>query len=93
MLELLSAKKANFIIHMLSKESITLILLFTLILALVVGGYGLFIWFVINVMQGGAAFGLLFVAVIAGVASFFNPCAFPLLPVLMTSQNRLLKTQ
>jgi len=69
--------------NMLSKESITLIFLFTLILALVVGGYGLFIWFAINVMQGGAAFGLLFVAVIAGVASFFNPCAFPLLPAFL----------
>lgn len=31
-------------------------------------------------MLGGAAYGLLFVAAIAGVASFFNPCAFPLLP-------------
>jgi len=62
------------------KQSTRLILLFLIILALVVGGYGLFIWFIVNVMKGGAAFGLLFVAAVAGVASFFNPCAFPLLP-------------
>jgi len=68
---------------MLPKESITLILLFIFILALVAGGYGLFIWFVITIMKGGAAFGLLFVAVVAGVASFFNPCAFPLLPAFL----------
>jgi len=68
---------------MLPKESITLVFLFILILALVAGGYGLFIWFVINIMKGGAAFGLLFVAVVAGVASFFNPCAFPLLPAYL----------
>ena len=68
---------------MLSKESITLILLFTVILALVAGGYGLFIWFVLNIMAGGAAYGLLFVAAVAGIASFFNPCAFPLLPAYL----------
>ena len=68
---------------MLSKESITLIFLFTVILALVAGGYGLFIWFVVNIMAGGAAYGLLFVAAVAGIASFFNPCAFPLLPAYL----------
>ncbi len=62
------------------KDWSKLIFLFFIIFVLVAGGYGLFIWFVINIMKGGAAFGLLFVAVVAGVASFFNPCAFPLLP-------------
>ena len=65
--------------------SVKLILLFILILALVTGGYSLFIWFVLNIMQGDAAFGLLFVAVIAGVASFFNPCSFPVLPAYLAS--------
>ena len=60
-----------------------LIFLFLIILALVAGGYGLFIWFVINIMKGTAAYGLLFVATIAGIASFFNPCAFPLLPAYL----------
>jgi len=68
---------------MLLKGSGKLIFLFLIILALVAGGYGLFIWFVINIMKGGAAYGLLFVAAIAGVASFFNPCAFPLLPAYL----------
>ena len=72
---------------MLSKESITLILLFTLILALVAGGYGLFIWFVITIMKGGAAYGLFFVAIVAGIASFFNPCAFPLLPAYLAQYH------
>lgn len=50
---------------------------------LVAGGYGLFIWFILNVMKGEAAFGLLFVAMVAGVASFFNPCSFPVLPAYL----------
>jgi len=68
---------------MLLKGSGKLIFLFLVILALVAGGYGLFIWFIINIMQGDAAFGLLFVAVVAGVASFFNPCSFPVLPAYL----------
>ena len=64
-------------------SSFSLILFFVVILVLVVGGYGLFIWFVINIMQGGAVYGLFFVAIVAGVASFFNPCAFPLLPAYL----------
>ena len=64
-------------------SSLSLVLFLIIILALVVSGYGLFIWFVITIMKGGAAFGLLFVAVVAGVASFFNPCAFPLLPAFL----------
>ena len=65
------------------KSSAKLIILFLIILALVAGGYGLFIWFIVTIMKGGAAFGLLFVAVIAGIASFFNPCAFPILPAYL----------
>ncbi|MCH8013673.1 MAG: hypothetical protein IH823_02615 [Candidatus Dadabacteria bacterium] len=65
------------------KGSSKLIFLFLVILALVAGGYGLFIWFIVNIMKGGVAFGLLFVAVVAGVASFFNPCSFPVLPAYL----------
>jgi len=68
---------------MKANSVLPLVLFFGVILALVVGGYGLFIWFVINIVQGGAAYGLLFVAAVAGVASFFNPCAFPLLPAYL----------
>ncbi len=68
---------------MLLKGSGRLVFLFLMILVLVAGGYGLFIWFILNVMQGGATFGLLFVAVVAGVASFFNPCSFTVLPAYL----------
>lgn len=53
---------------------------------LTIGGYALFIWFLTSVMKGGAAYGLFFVAVVAGVASFFNPCAFPLLPAFLAQR-------
>lgn len=62
---------------------ITLTLYFLLILALVVGGYGLFLWFIVNVMKGGATLGLATVALVAGVSSFFNPCSFPLVPAFL----------
>mgnify|MGYP000176870101 FL=1 len=67
----------------MSLKSLKLIFIFLVILALVAGGYGLFIWFIINIMKGGAAFGLIFVAIVAGVASFFNPCSFPVLPAYL----------
>ncbi len=68
---------------MLLKGPGRLVLLVLIILALVAGGYGLFIWFILNVMKGEAAFGLLFVAVVAGIASFFNPCSFTVLPAYL----------
>jgi len=77
---------------MLLKGSGKLILLFLIILALVAGGYGLFIWFVVNIMKGGVVYGLFFVAAIAGVASFFNPCAFPLLPAYFAKYHTTKET-
>lgn len=68
---------------MLLKDFFKIIIPIVVILALVAGGYGLFIWFIINIVKGGAAYGLLFVAAVAGIASFFNPCAFPLLPAYL----------
>ena len=65
------------------KASGKLIFLYLVLLALIAGGYGLFIWFVVTIMKGGAVFGLLFVAIVAGIASFFNPCSFPLLPAYL----------
>jgi len=67
----------------LLKDFLKIIIPILIILALVIGGYGLFIWFIITIMKGGAAYGLFFVAGVAGVASFFNPCAFPLLPAYL----------
>lgn len=62
---------------------LTLVVYFLLILALVVGGYSLFLWFIVNVMKGGATLGLATVALVAGVSSFFNPCSFPLVPAFL----------
>lgn len=59
------------------------LLILAIILAIVAFGYGLFIWFVLNIMKGGVAPGLWLFAIIAGVASFFNPCAFPVLPAYL----------
>ena len=44
------------------------------------GGYFIFRQFAIDVMPQLEAYNLFFLAVVAGVASFFSPCAFPLLP-------------
>lgn len=43
-------------------------------------GYGGFRFFAVTVMPHPQSYSLLALAVIAGVASFFSPCAFPLLP-------------
>lgn len=55
-------------------------LLVALLAAVIVGGYGLFRVFVTGVMPNLGAYNLLALAIIAGVASFFSPCAFPMLP-------------
>lgn len=65
-----------------------LFVLLVVLIAVVAGGYTLFLWLVVNVLKGEAVYGLTFVAVVAGIASFFNPCAFPLLPAFLARQNR-----
>jgi cytochrome c-type biogenesis protein len=52
----------------------------TLLVIVIMGGYWLFRTFVTVVMPDLGAYNLLALAVIAGVASFFSPCSFPLLP-------------
>ncbi len=51
-----------------------------LLIAITVGGYFIFRLFASRVMPDLSAYNLLALSVIAGVASFFSPCAFPLLP-------------
>lgn len=57
---------------------------FLIYIALVVGltasGYTLFIYLLVNAFPNAASFGIVFISVVAGTASFFNPCAFPILP-------------
>ncbi|MDQ7036835.1 MAG: hypothetical protein Q9P01_18975 [Anaerolineae bacterium] len=51
-----------------------------LLVAIIVGGYVIFRFFATRVMPDLTAYNLLALSIIAGVASFFSPCAFPLLP-------------
>jgi cytochrome c-type biogenesis protein len=63
------------------RPAYTLYLGLILLLVAVVGlGYLGFRRFVVAVMPQMGAYNLLALAIIAGVASFFSPCAFPLLP-------------
>jgi hypothetical protein len=59
--------------------------LLLLLLAVIGLGYAGFRYFSAEVMPRSNAYNLLTLAVIAGVASFFSPCAFPLLPSYLFS--------
>ncbi len=50
------------------------------VIGLTAGGYGLFIYLLVNAFPNAASLGIIFVSIVAGIASFFNPCAFPILP-------------
>lgn len=54
-----------------------------LVIGLTVGGYTLFIYLLVSAFPNAASFGIVFVSVVAGIASFFNPCAFPILPAYL----------
>lgn len=47
---------------------------------IIISGYLVFRYFAVYIMPDFSVYTLLPLAVIAGVASFFSPCAFPLLP-------------
>lgn len=51
-----------------------------LVVGLTLGGYALFIYLIVNAFPNASSLGIVFVSVVAGIASFFNPCAFPILP-------------
>ena len=51
-----------------------------LVVGLTAGGYALFIYLLLNAFPNAVSFGIIFVSIVAGIASFFNPCAFPVLP-------------
>lgn len=54
-----------------------------LVVGLTAGGYALFIYLIVNALPNAASFGIILVSVVAGIASFFNPCAFPVLPAYL----------
>ena len=61
------------------------ILFVLLAVAIIIGtGYYTFVLFMTRVVPNLASFSIVFVAVIAGVATFFNPCSFSVLPAYLT---------
>lgn len=58
---------------------------FLLVALIVAIGYFTFRFFVTNVAGTPAAYGLLLFAVVAGIATFFSPCSFPLMPGYLAS--------
>ena len=61
------------------------ILLALLAFVVVIGaGYYAFILFMTKVVPDLASFGIVLVAVVAGIATFFNPCSFAVLPAYLS---------
>jgi len=63
---------------------IRLIGIFIIFIALIAMGYYTFIYFMTNVVPNFSSYGLIVVAIIAGISMFFNPCSFTLLPTFLT---------
>ena len=61
-----------------------LIGIFVILIAIIAAGYYTFIYFMSSVAPNFSSFGLILVAIIAGVSMFFNPCSFTLLPTFLT---------
>ena len=56
---------------------------------IIVLGYLTFVFFVANFVPDAGTLSLMTFAVVAGVAAFFNPCAFPLLPGYLAHQVKV----
>jgi cytochrome c-type biogenesis protein len=63
-----------------SKNWLAFLVYIALVVGLTAGGYALFIYLLVNAFPNAASLGIIFVSIVAGIASFFNPCAFPILP-------------
>jgi len=63
-----------------AKNWLAFLLYVALVVGLTAGGYTLFIYLIVNALPNAASLGIFFVSIVAGIASFFNPCAFPILP-------------
>jgi len=68
---------------------LTYIFLLLILLVFVGVGYLTFLYFVISVVPSITTFNLLLVAVVAGIATFFNPCSFPFIPAYLTKYYTL----
>ena len=58
--------------------------IFVILMAIIAAGYYAFIYFMTSVVPSFSSYGLILVAIIAGIAMFFNPCSFTLLPTFLT---------
>jgi len=63
-----------------AKNWLAFLVYIALVVGLTAGGYALFIYLLVNAFPNAASLGIIFVSIVAGFASFFNPCAFPILP-------------
>ena len=68
----------------MKNNPLRLIGIFVISIALIAAGYYAFIYFMTSVVPNFSSFGLILVAIIAGISMFFNPCSFTLLPTFLT---------
>lgn len=66
-----------------AKNWLAFFIYIALVVGLTAGGYALFIYLIVNALPNAASLGIIFVSIVAGIASFFNPCAFPILPAYL----------
>lgn len=66
------------------------ILIGVLLIATIASGYGIFVFFLKGFNPTTGTLSLLLFAVIAGTATFFSPCSFPLMPGYLTRHLQLI---
>lgn len=66
-------------------------LLATLVLAVAVGGFFAFVIYLELDLANFAGSGLFLLGIVAGIASFFSPCSFPLLVTLLARETEVEK--
>ncbi len=71
-----------------SQRSWTLLL--PLLVAVIAAGYGIFLFFLKDFNPTTGTLSLLLFAIVAGIATFFSPCSFPLMPGYLTRHLQLI---
>ncbi len=66
------------------------ILIGVLLIAIIASGYGIFVFFLKGFNPTTGTLSLLLFAVIAGTATFFSPCSFPLMPGYLARHLQLI---
>jgi len=68
----------------MKNNPLRLIGIFVILIALIAAGYYTFIYFMKSIAPSFSSYGLIIIAIIAGISMFFNPCSFTLLPTFLT---------